>query len=124
MRGEALVVFDSVGCEGLAQLVGSETVESDELLLEVANLLIGASLTGIASQISHDLTFSSPSILGDGKALEELLMTGAQPWHTILAAEVSFGIEQQAFRARLIMFWPDDAIVTLHRAVDELLEGL
>jgi chemotaxis protein CheC len=124
MRGEAIVVFDAAGCRGLRDLMHYDGGDADELVLEVSNLLVGACLNGIALQISQELSFSPPSLLGGAEALDQALGATGKPWQTALIAEVNFRIESQPFQAHLLMFWPDDAIQTLHRAVDDLLASL
>jgi chemotaxis protein CheC len=124
MRGEAIAVFDRATCETIEDLMGYPDATRDEAILEVSNLLIGACLTAIASQISRDLTFSPPSILGRGDRLEDALPLDDASWTTALIADVNFRMERRPFRAHLFIFWPDDAIATLDAAVSELVADL
>jgi chemotaxis protein CheC len=123
IRGEALAIYPAAGCEGLADLVGYPDVTTDELLLEVSNILIGACVSGIASQFALDLTFSPPSILGRTSAAE-LFDGRTLPWDRALIAEVNFRVVEQPFCCHLLTFWPDSSLAVLMRAVDTFLAEL
>jgi chemotaxis protein CheC len=123
IRGEALVVYSTAGCDALADLVHYPDVSSDELLLEISNLLVGACVGGLASQFAFDLSFSPPSILGQHGSIDHLLDTGCLPWDSALVAEVNFRVAAKAFRCHLFTFWPDKSITVLLRAVDAFLAG-
>jgi chemotaxis protein CheC len=124
MRGEAIAVFDAASCASLCELMNYPSECADEAILEVSNLLVGACLTGVAAQISRELTFSPPSILGSGQRVGDALALDDARWSCALIANVNFTMEGQHFRASLLVFWPDDAIATLDEAVGELLAEL
>jgi chemotaxis protein CheC len=126
IRGEALAVYPSGGCDALADLVAYPDVTSDELLLEVSNVLIGACVGGLAAQFALELSFSPPSILGHGSHanITELLNTERLPWETALVAEVNFRVVDRAFHCHLFTFWPDESISVLLGAVDAVLATL
>jgi chemotaxis protein CheC len=127
MHGEALVVFDAAGCRELAELLGyaADAHNEDELLLDVANVLSGACLGGIASQLSYELNFSPPSILVNRGALDDLMDPKEPlPWRTALFVEVNFRIEDRAFRCHVFVFWPEAAMARLTQAVQKFLEEL
>ena len=123
IRGEALAIYPAAGCEGLADLVGYADVSSDELLLEVSNILIGACVSGIASQFALDLTFSPPSVLGRS-SVTELFDGRTLPWDRALIAEVNFRVVERPFCCHLLTFWPDASLDVLMRAVDAFLAEL
>jgi len=124
IRGEALAVYPAGGCDALADLVKYPDVTSDELLLEVSNVLIGACVGGLAKQFGLDLSFSPPSILGQHATITELLDVEFLPWETALVAEVNFRVVDRAFHCHLFTFWPDESISVLLSAVDTLLATL
>jgi chemotaxis protein CheC len=121
IRGEALAVYAAGGCDALADLVTYSDVTSDELLLEVSNVLIGASVGGLAAQFGLEMSFSPPSILGEYASVLDLMGTDYLPWQAALVAEVNFRVEGRAFRCHLLTFWPDDSIAALLGAVDAFL---
>ncbi len=124
IRGEALALYSAEGCDALADLVHYRDVTSDELLLEISNVLVGACVGALAAQFSLDLSFSPPSILGQHSTIEGLLDTQCLPWENALLAEVNFRVEGRAFRCHLLTFWPDESIGVLMRAVDAFLATL
>jgi chemotaxis protein CheC len=123
IRGEALTIYPVAGCDALADLVGYPDASSDELLLEISNILIGACVGAVASQFSLDLCFSPPSILGRS-SVAELFDTRGLPWTRALIAEVNFRVTDRAFCCHLLTFWPDASLHVLMRAVDEFLATL
>lgn len=124
IRGEALVIYAAGGCDALADLVRYPDVSSDELLLEVSNVLVGACVGGLASQFALALSFSPPSLLGEHASVDEMLDVGGLAWENALIAEVNFRIVDRAFRCHLLTFWPDDSIRVLLQAVDAFLAAL
>jgi chemotaxis protein CheC len=123
IRGEAIAIYPVAGCDALADLVGYPDVTSDELLLEITNILVGACVGALAAEFSLALSFSPPSVLGRAN-VPELFDTGQLPWHRALVAEVNFRIVDRAFCCHLLTFWPDASIDTLLRAVDAFLAQL
>jgi chemotaxis protein CheC len=123
IRGEALAIYPAGGCDALADLVGYPDASSDELLLEISNILIGACVGAVASQFSLDLCFSPPSILGRS-SVGELFDTRELPWSRALIAEVNFRVTDRAFCCHLLTFWPDASLHVLMHAVDEFLAAL
>lgn len=124
MRGEAIVLYEAAAFDAVTELIDYLGENRDELILEISNLLIGSCLRGIASQFSRALSFSPPSILCRCGTIEQALAIDTAPWSEALIAEVNFRLEDRPFSAHLLIFWPDDAIVALHDAVDRMLEGL
>ena len=127
MHGEALVIFDAAGCSELAELLGyaAEAHNEDELLLDVANVLTGACLGGIARQLSYELSFSPPSILVNRGSLDQLLDPSRPlPWRTALLVEVNFRIEDRAFRCHIFVFYPEAAMERLNQSIEAFLEEL
>jgi len=124
IRGEALALYSAGGCDALADLVKYPDVTSDELVLEISSILVGACVGGLAAQFALDLSFSPPSILTQHAEVHALLDTGGLPWHSALLAEVMFRVADRAFCCHLLTFWPDDSISVLFHAVDRFLAEL
>lgn len=123
IRGEALAIYPSAGCDGLADLVGYPGVSGDELLLEISNILIGACVGAVASQFALELCFSPPSILGRS-SVAGLFDVQRLPWNRALIAEVNFRVVDRAFCCHLLTFWPDASLCALMREVDAFLAEL
>jgi chemotaxis protein CheC len=123
IRGEALAIYSRDGCSALADLVKYPDVSSDELLLEITNILVGACVGALAAQFSLELCFSPPSILGR-TTVPELFDIRHLPWDKALIAEINFRIVERAFCCHLLTFWPDESISVLLRSVDAFLAQL
>jgi len=121
IRGEALVFYTDATCAGLADLVGYPGASTDELLLDVTNVLVGACISGIAAQFALALAFSPPSLLGRSEGTALVLAGAVMPWCRALLAEVNFRVEGRTFECHMLMFWPDDAMDILAKAIDDLL---
>lgn len=124
IRGEAIAIYPAGGCDALAGLVTYSDVSSDELLLEISNVLVGACVGGLAAQFALELSFSPPSILGEHASVDAMLDTAGLPWDHALIAEVNFQIVDRAFRCHLLTFWPDESLHVLMAAVDAFLATL
>ena len=127
LRGEVIVVFSGGGSGQLAELMGYEdadSVEEQELLLDVANILVGACLGGVAATLGVDIGFSAPSVIGlnihpiDLISAEELTVGHA------LFLEVQFSLETRSFASHLIVMMPASEIVVLGQSLDKFLETL
>jgi chemotaxis protein CheC len=127
-RGEALVIFGEDSARDLAPYLGYEgaltKTDSEEILLDVSNLLVGACVGGIAQQLSYDLSFSAPSFIGHDASIEELLAPQRMTWERSLLVEVNFRLEREPFVCHILLFWPETSMEELKRGIDRLLEGL
>lgn len=128
MRGEAIVIFGDQRCNDLADIMGYEQgldhAAEIELLLDMTNILVGACLGGIATQLHADIGFSAPSLMADRMPVEDLLHVKEVSWRTALLVEVNFRLEQRSFACHLIILMPDDEIKAMAQALDRFLEAL
>ncbi|HVV82254.1 MAG TPA: hypothetical protein VHE35_04215 [Kofleriaceae bacterium] len=121
IRGEAIVFFTSASAEALGELVAFNGASTDELLLDVTNVLVGACIGGLAEQFGLDVGFSPPSLLGRRACATAVLAAAEMDWRRALLAEVNFRVEGRAFRCHLLTFWPDASLAMLIEAADALL---
>jgi chemotaxis protein CheC len=128
LRGEAIVVFPQRGCDELADLMGYDTeldsAAEQELLLEVANLLVGAIINGISETLGTDLSFSAPSLMAEHTPLDLVLRPEQLSWSHALLLEVNFTVEHRDFKSHLLMFMTEEAIDTLRGILDQFLDGI
>ncbi|WP_018409797.1 hypothetical protein [Methyloversatilis thermotolerans] len=127
VRGEVIVVFGMNGCRDLAGLMGYGdslvAADEDELLLDVANVIVSACLGGIAEQLSTELSVSAPSVLAShvppaglfGATREAPDGSGA------LIVEVNFRLERHSFACSLLMMLPADGVGAIRQALDDFL---
>ena len=85
LLGEAIVIYQQAGCKELAGMMGHadelDQAAETELLLDVANILVGACLGGITEQLkgistensSGELRFSAPSLMAVNVPPETLI---------------------------------------------------
>lgn len=128
LRGEAVVIFPQTGANELADLMGYEQILStkskQELLLEVGNLLVGATINGISETLGTELSFSAPSLMAENQPVERVLQSEQLAWQHALLLEVNFTLEGRNFRSHLLLFMTEDAIDSLRGILDEFMEAI
>jgi chemotaxis protein CheY-P-specific phosphatase CheC len=126
VAGEALLILNDSSFVDIARLMqyeGELTTKVElELLMDIANILIGAVLKGLAEQI--DMTFSQghPVVLGQHAPVSELIKANARRWRRTMAIEISYGIENYNISCDLLLLFTEDSIKTLNYKVEFLLE--
>jgi chemotaxis protein CheC len=126
-RGEVIVVFSAGRDDRLATLMGYEETDSigeQELLLDVSNILVGASLGGIAETLQAEIGFSAPSVMGLGIAPSQLVQFDELATGRALFLEVRFTLEKKSFASHLIVLMPAEEIRVLGTALDKFLAAL
>lgn len=127
-RGEALTVFDMTDPAALAESLGFEDevdgVVSRELLLDIANVLVGACLGGVGQLLKSDMGFSAPSLMGERVVAAELLTSASFSADSALCLEVQLRISDRKFDCHLVALMPEAEIVALRDALDRFLASL
>ncbi|PRX35964.1 CheC inhibitor of MCP methylation [Paraburkholderia sp. BL18I3N2] len=131
IKGEALVICRSDSIEQLCALVSDpysrsayEAVSQTELMFDVANVLTGACVSCILDQLGRTPVFSAPGLLGEAMTLDEVFQPGVLQWEVALLVEVNFALEDQSFRAHLVMLMAEESIRHMNGALDALLSSL
>lgn len=131
IKGEALVICRSSEAGALCSLVNDpyvhsayDSVSQSELMFDVANVLTGACVSCILNQLDRTPIFSPPGLLGDKISLEDVFQSDVLAWKTALLLEVNFALEDQTFRAHLVMLMAEDSIRRMNDALDALLSSL
>ncbi|ABE35916.1 cheC-like family protein [Paraburkholderia xenovorans LB400] len=131
IKGEALVICRSDSIEQLCSLVSDpysrstyETVSQKELVFDVANVLTGACVSCILDQLGRTPIFSAPGLLGEAMTLDAVFQPGVLQWEVALLVEVNFALEDQSFRAHLVMLMAEESIRHMNGALDALLSSL
>lgn len=128
LRGEALVIFGANGCKDLADLMGyAEELDQQserELLLDVANVLVGAILNGITETLGTELSYSAPSIMAEKAQVESLINLDQLSWSHALLLEVNYSLENRDFKSHLLLLMAEEAIDALRRAIDQFMESI
>ena len=126
ISGEALLILNDSSFKDIAALMKYESdldkhVEL-ELLMDMANVLIGACLSGISAQL--DMTFSQghPVVLGQHRKISELIATNTNKWKKTLAIEISYGIENYPIKCDLLLLFTEDSVLTLNNKIAYLVD--
>jgi chemotaxis protein CheC len=130
ISGEAIVICRASGVGHLCSLVNDpyihsayESVSQTELMLDVANVLTGACVSSVMNQLDRTPNFSPPGLLGENIALDDVFQGNTTVWSVALLLEVNFTLEDQTFRAHLVMLMAEESIRRLHQALDALLSA-
>jgi chemotaxis protein CheC len=131
IKGEALVICRSSGVGHLCGLVNDpyvhsayEAVGQAELMFDVANVLIGACVSCVLGQLDRMPIFSPPGLLGEKIPLDDVFAPDSLAWNVALLLEVNFALEDQTFRAHLVLLMAEDSIRRMSDALDALLSSL
>ncbi len=131
IKGEALVICRSSGIGHLCSLANDpyvhsayDAVSQTELMFDVANVLTGACVSCILDQLDRTPIFSPPGLLGEKISLEDVFQSDVLAWKIALLLEVNFALEDQTFRAHLVMLMAEDSIRRMNDALDALLSSL
>ncbi len=124
LRGEAIAVFDVQQMSELRTLLSSIAQESSdhELVLEMANILIGAALASIGSQLSAAVRFGRPSVLGSGiAALEPLCKHPEARSHVVIT--IGMSVEGRSFSVTLLIVLPTRERERLLRSLEAFMKA-
>ena len=127
LRGEAIAVFGAQDSHAIADLMGYDELDNvaeQELLLDVANVLIGACMTGFGNQINASIGFAPPSIMNDDVPQHTLFEKEIPSWNYALLMKLNFSLKEREFSCDMLFFMPEDSIEKVRTAVDKYLESL
>jgi len=126
--GESLMLFDTPAHAELAGMLGygpdSGAVEHQEALLDVANVVIGACVNGIAESLDEVVSFAPPMRLGTRADVQAYLSQEAVALHQGLIVNVDFKLEARSFLSRVLVFLPEPSMLRIDQALSRLLDGL
>lgn len=117
IAGEALLSFNESSIFDIAELMhfdgDLDAAAELELIMDVASLLSGACLSGIAEQLDIEFSQGHPQVLGRHIGINEVLQRNALRWNRILAIEFSYTIEERNFNCDLILLITEDSMPAL-----------
>ena len=121
LAGEAMLLFSDSSYEDIAQMIKYEGDLDDvgemELLMDLANVLIGACMKGVAEQFDINLSLSHPVILGRHVAGEDILKNSANTWKSTLAIDMHIGIENKNINVNLLLLFTEDSIARFNELI-------
>ena len=126
IAGEALLMFNESSFADIAELMKykgdiDETAQL-ELLMDVANILLGACLTGIADQLDISFSQGHPMVIGRHVKVRDLLKYNASHWKRTLAIEIAYGIENRRVNCDLLLLFTEDSLPALNRQLAYALD--
>lgn len=121
IRGEVLTVLSKTGCDSIGDLMDYEVpLDNDtlsELLLELANILAGACLSGFAEQLALSAKLNMPTLF-----FPQSQQVAQVHWASTLMMEVEFKVEASQFDSRVVICLEDRAVDILLQSLNRLLE--
>jgi chemotaxis protein CheY-P-specific phosphatase CheC/FixJ family two-component response regulator len=126
ISGEALLILNDSSFKDVASLMNYQYDEDEgtelELLMDLANLLIGACLKGISEQLDIDFSQGHPVVLGQHRKISELITNSAKKWKKTLAIEISYSIENYPIKCDLLLLFTEKSMKTLNNKLAYLIE--
>jgi chemotaxis protein CheC len=126
--GESLMLFDGAEPARLADLVGyaaaPSVAEQQELLLDLANVVIGACVTGIAEPLEEVVSFAPPARLGGRPDAHAFVLEDPGQGREALVINVDFKLEERRFRSRVLVFLSQSSLARIDRAIHRFLDAL
>ena len=126
ISGEALLILNDSSFKDVASLMDYqyEVDESTELelLMDMANVLIGACLKGVSEQLDMPFSQGHPVVLGQHRQISELIATNSTKWKRTLAIEISYNIENYPIKCDLLLLFTEASMITLNNKIAYLLD--
>ncbi len=126
IAGEALLLFHDSEIDDIRRLLGlrpGDETGTSEMLLDLASILIGACLSGIAEQIDVRFSLGHPQLLGQhAQTIDELIQFNRTRWRQTLAVEISYGLEGHAVHFNLLLLFTEDSVPLLSGKIQYLME--
>ena len=96
ISGEALCILSDSSFDDVAKILNVEGEVDDqlqlELLMDAASILIGTCLTGLANQMDVNFSQGHPIVLGQHRAITEIISMNQIKWNRTWAIELSYGL--------------------------------
>ncbi|HXT95883.1 MAG TPA: chemotaxis protein CheC [Polyangia bacterium] len=128
LMGESVMVFDNQAHAELSDLLGhgpdASATERQEALLDLANVVIGACVNGIAEPLNEAVSFAPPARLGGRAEVRGFMSRESAAFGQGLVVNVDFKLEARAFFSRVLVFLPEESIRRIDLAITQLLDGL
>jgi chemotaxis protein CheY-P-specific phosphatase CheC/DNA-binding NarL/FixJ family response regulator len=125
ISGEALLILNDSSFKDVASLMNYQYNEDEgtelELLMDLANLLIGACLKGISEQLDISFSQGHPIVLGQHRKISELVANNVNKWKKTLAIEISYSIENYSIKCDLLLLFTEKSMKTLNNKLAYLM---
>lgn len=126
VSGEALLILNDSSFKDIASLMDYQHEVDEkaelELLMDMANTLIGACLSGVSEQLDMKFSQGHPVVLGQHRNIRDLIATNKSKWRQTLAIEISYNIENYPIKCDLLLLFTEESMQTLNNKIAYLLE--
>tara|TARA_A200000113_G_scaffold186445_1_gene173589 strand:+ start:3137 stop:4132 length:996 start_codon:yes stop_codon:yes gene_type:complete len=126
VSGEALCILSDSSFDDVAKILNVEGEVDDqlqlELLMDAASILIGTCLTGLANQMDINFSQGHPIVLGQHRAITEIIAMNQIKWKRTLAIELSYGLEGYNVQCDLILLFTEESMKMMNSKLAHLLE--
>ena len=126
VSGEALCILSDSSFDDVAKILNVEGEVDDqlqlELLMDAASILIGTCLTGLANQMDINFSQGHPIVLGQHRAITEIIAMNQIKWKRTLAIELSYGLEGYNVQCDLILLFTEESMKMMNSKLALLLE--
>jgi chemotaxis protein CheC len=128
ITGESLMLFDGGEIARLADLMGGAPATSvgqqHEMLLDLANVVIGACVNNIAEPLDEVVSFGAPSVLKGRSNVCGFALQDSGSWQRGLLVNVDFRLEAKSFRSRVFVFLSEQSLTHVGHALTRFLDAL
>jgi CheY-like chemotaxis protein len=124
IAGEALLLFHDSEISDISKLFNWQPrndLETSEMLLDLASILIGACLSGISEQIDVRFSQGHPQLLGLHSSIDSLIHVNQSRWRKTLAVEISYSLEGHNVHFDLLLLFTESSIQRLNHKLNYLL---
>tara|TARA_R110001583_G_scaffold2233_30_gene16535 strand:+ start:3542 stop:4669 length:1128 start_codon:yes stop_codon:yes gene_type:complete len=127
ISGEALLILNDSSFKDVASLMNYQYNADEgtelEVLMDLANVLIGACLKGISEQLDIDFSQGHPVVLGQHRKISELIANNSDKWKRTLAIEISYSIENYPIKCDLLLLFTEKSMQTLNNKLAYLIDS-
>lgn len=126
MSGEALIMFTDSSYSDMAKLLNYQG-EVDrmvelELIMEIASILSGACIKGIAEQLDISFSQGHPMVLGQHVKVSDLIRANSSRWKQTLAIEITYEIENHNITCDVLLLFTEDSLEKLYQKLSYLMD--
>jgi len=124
ISGEALLIFNDSSFKKIASMIKYQGEIDDntelELLMDIANIIVGSCLQGISDQLNLNFSQGHPEVLGQHIKIPDLINNSVKHWTKTLSIEINYKIENEAINCDLLLLFTEDSIDSIKRRVSYL----
>ncbi len=126
ISGEALLILNDSSFKDVASLMNyqydAQMGTELELLMDLANVLIGACLKGVSEQLDIQFSQGHPEVLGQHRKISDLIANNTNKWKKTLAIEISYSIENYPIKCDLLLLFTESSMLTLSNKLAYLID--